>query len=242
MASGVVSGSTASRGQTVVLGAGAVLLTLGVLLGWQSWSERSAPPLDDQLPYLDISGGEPVQVDPDSAVADTNQSPAAVGAPVTITEASAAVIPSAADVVVHVAGAVAEPGVVSLPAGSRVYQAIDLAGGASADADLDRVNLAAPVFDGERIHVPEVGEEIVPVDSSPPLSSTGLSTVPSPIDVNLAEGAELETLRGIGPSLAQAIVTTRVQRGPFRSIDELLEVPGIGEAKLDQIRDQVTVE
>lgn len=225
-----------------MLVAGAVLLTLGVLLGWQSWSARSAPPLDDQLPYLNTVEREPAEVALDSTAVNPNQSPAAASESGESAEATDVVTTSTVEVVVHVAGAVAQPGVVSLPAGSRVYQAIDLVGGASVDADLDRVNLAAPVTDGERIHVPEVGEEIVPAELSPPVSGNGLSAVPRPIDVNLAEGAELETLRGIGPSLAQAIVTTRVQRGPFRSIDELLEVPGIGEAKLDQIRDQVTVE
>ena len=231
--------TSSSRGLTALIAAGAALLTLGVLLGWQSWSNRSAPPIDDQLPFLtpESAGGEErSEGAADEEVAAGLEAVAAAAAP----PVTAATEQPVSDVVVHVAGAVARPGVVTLPPGSRVYQAIELTGGASDDADLDRVNLAAPVTDGERIHVPAVGEEVVPPVALPSLTPA-LVAPTAPLDINTASAVELEELPGIGPSLAEAIVTTRFERGPFRSVEELLEVPGIGTAKLEQLRDQGTI-
>ena len=144
-------------------------------------------------------------------------------------------------IVVHVAGAVERPGVYELAAGSRTIRAIDLAGGPTADAELDRLNLAAPLVDGQRIHVPLVGEETGPVLHPPPDSATGIPPSPSgPVDVNVASVAELDTLPGVGPATAEAIVAERERNGPFAGVDDLERVPGIGPAKLARLRDAVT--
>jgi competence protein ComEA len=141
------------------------------------------------------------------------------------------------EVVVHAAGAVARPGVYRLGAGARVADLVEAAGGLVADADADRVNLAAPLVDGQQLYVPRHGETVTPAPpaSAPSDATRGL------VDLNTADVAELETLPGIGPATAQAIVDYRAEVGRFSSIDELLDVPGIGEAKLAQIYDLVTV-
>lgn len=135
-------------------------------------------------------------------------------------------------VVVHVAGAVERPGVYELVGVSRVDDALDAAGGATADADPTVLNLAAPLVDGSRIYVPMVGEE-VPVDATvqaPPMAD---EIVPSgPVDVNRGSASELETLPGVGPATAAAIITERDLNGPFASFEDLERVPGIGPAKL----------
>ncbi|MEM7094696.1 MAG: ComEA family DNA-binding protein [Actinomycetota bacterium] len=141
-------------------------------------------------------------------------------------------------VVVHVSGAVARPGIVELHPPSRVHHAIDAAGGPRAEADLDRVNLAAPIHDGERLHVPAQGE----LDPPPVSMPVGPAIVPTSrvvgefeavsIDVNRASVRELEELPGVGPAIAGAIVELRDMRGPFANLDELLLVDGIGPAKL----------
>lgn len=138
-------------------------------------------------------------------------------------------------VVVHVAGAVLVPGVFELPASSRVADAIDRAGGPSADADVGALNLAAPLVDGTRVYVPEVGEDVPIAVAAPGLDPTasGVDTMPAgPIDVNRASARELETLPGVGPATAAAIVTERDRNGPFVSFADLERVPGIGPAKL----------
>jgi competence protein ComEA len=147
-----------------------------------------------------------------------------------------------ADVVVHVAGAVVQPGVLALPAGSRVVDAIDAAGGAAPDADLGRLNLAAEVADGERVYVPTVGEVVpAPVVGGSSRSGDGAAGPPPLVDLNTASVDELDALPGVGPATAQAIVDWREERGGFTSVDQLLDVRGIGEAKLAQLRDLVTV-
>lgn len=153
----------------------------------------------------------------------------------------------AAPLVVHVTGAVAQPGVYHLDPGARVNDAVDRAGGAAADADLTRVNLAAPLADGGRVYVPRRGEAAPPdvVDGgvSPgdgPPSGPG-STRPARVNINRAGAEELDGLPGIGPSTAAAIVAHRQQRGPFRRVDDLSQVRGIGPAKLEQLRPLVTV-
>ncbi len=146
-----------------------------------------------------------------------------------------------APVVVHVAGAVTGPGVYRLTAGARVHTAIEAAGGETANADLDGLNLAAPVADGQRIYVPSMGEvDPATVPSAEP-ESVSSATPGGPIDLNRATLRELETLPGVGPSTASAIVDDRQRNGPFASVDELDRVPGIGPAKLDALRGLVTV-
>jgi competence protein ComEA len=150
------------------------------------------------------------------------------------------------EVVVHVAGAVVSPGVRRLPPGSRVTDALDAAGGALPGADLPRINLAAPLVDGQQVYVPKPGEE-VPVAAGAGLPGTGGATgtggtVPgAPVDLNTATAEQLDTLPGVGPATAAAIIAHREQHGPFTSVDQLLDVRGIGEAKLEQLRDLVSV-
>jgi len=150
-------------------------------------------------------------------------------------ELSAGPVPAEV-VVLHVHGAVGEPGIVELPLGSRVVDAIAAARGPTDDADLGAVNLARVVADGEQLYVPRVGE------APPP--SVGGATGPDAegrVNINTADAAALETLAGVGPALAARIIAWREQNGPFRSVDELTAVSGIGPKTLDGMRDQVTV-
>jgi competence protein ComEA len=145
-------------------------------------------------------------------------------------------------VVVHVAGAVVRPGVVSLPASDRVVDALDAAGGPRADADPDQLDLAARLTDGSRIYVPRRGEVVAPVAPSPGGDAgAGATAAPGPVHLNTASAAELEALPGVGPSLAQAIVSERARLGGFRRIDDLRRVRGIGDRRFEQLRPLVAL-
>lgn len=143
-------------------------------------------------------------------------------------------------IIVHVAGAVTRPGVAELPAGSRVIDAVEAAGGALADGDLDQLNLAAKVADGERVLVPRVGEIGVAAPTSGSGSAAG-ATTGALLNLNTATTEQLEELPGIGPVLAGAILDERERRGGFGSVNELREVRGIGEKRFADLRDLVTV-
>jgi len=150
-------------------------------------------------------------------------------------------------VVVHVLGAVNEAGIVELPMGSRVVDAIAAARGPTDDADLGSVNLARIVVDGEQLVVPRVGEVPAPHAGAGAAGSAAGSTAGSAVDsqgrvnINTADTTALETLAGVGPALAARIIAWREQNGPFRSVDELTAVSGIGPATLDGMRNQVTL-
>jgi competence protein ComEA len=164
--------------------------------------------------------------------------PAGVTLPTTIAPETTTV-PRA---LVHVVGAVRAPGVVELVAGARVRDALAAAGGPTDDADVERLNLAAPVSDGERLAVPRLGEPVplpVAVDTGGPDGSSG--AVSGPLDLNVATATDLETLPGIGPTLAEAIVREREKRGRFGSVEDLKQVRGIGEGRFAEIRDLVRV-
>ena len=135
---------------------------------------------------------------------------------------------------IHVAGAVARPGVYSLPRGSIVQEAITAAGGLQGDADLARLNLAQPLEDGRRIEVPLLVESV---------ASSGVLLAGSKVrlPLNSATAPELEQLPGIGPVLAQKIIEYRDQFGPFQRFEDLLQVEGIGPAKLEGLRDLLVV-
>ncbi|WP_082518145.1 ComEA family DNA-binding protein [Curtobacterium sp. Leaf183] len=167
---------------------------------------------------------------------------------------------SPAPVVVHVVGAVGRAGLVTLPGGSRVADALDAAGGAGPDADLARVNLARAVVDGERLYVPRTGETEIPatVDGGSGAgagtgaggSAPGAGGASAPgagggpgdvIDLNAADQTALETLPGIGPALAQRILAWRQEHGRFASVQDLLEVNGIGDARFAELEDRVRV-
>lgn len=134
-------------------------------------------------------------------------------------------------ITVHVAGAVLVPGVVRVAAGARVGEDIAAAGGARADADLGRVNLAAPLADGQQLSVPSVS----------PDGSGGAVAGDGRVRLNLAGVEELEALPGVGPVLAARIFAYREEHGPFAVVEDLLDVPGIGEGKLAALREAVLV-
>ena len=137
-------------------------------------------------------------------------------------------------VLVDVAGWVRHPGVYEFTEGARVIDAIDAAGGARPGAVLEALNLAAPLVDGTQVLVSREGET-----AAPPVP--GGAVAGGLINVNTATATELEELPGVGEVIAQAIVDYRTENGPFASVDQLLDVSGIGDATLEDIRDLVTV-
>ena len=148
--------------------------------------------------------------------------------------ASAAPTAPATEVVVAVAGAVVRPGLVRLPAGSRVDDAVRAAGGVVPGSDPGLLNLARKLVDGEQVLVGvEAPPGSVPVE---PAAEVG-----GPVDLNSATVADLDALPGIGPVLAQRIVDWRTEQGPFASVEQLREVTGIGEAKYADLADEVAV-
>jgi competence protein ComEA len=140
-------------------------------------------------------------------------------------------------VIVDVAGKVRHPGVVTLPAGARVIDAIKKAGGVRPGTKTENLNLARRVVDGEQILV---GVTVTPAPANPP-ASPGASPQGAPVDLNTATAAELDQLPGVGPVLAQRIVDYRTQHGGFRSVDELRQVSGIGDAKFTDLKSLVRV-
>jgi competence protein ComEA len=154
---------------------------------------------------------------------------------------TAATVSAATTIVVDVAGKVRQPGIVELSTGARVVDAIDAAGGARPQVDLSGLNLARPLVDGEQILV---GLPPVTWPAGQPSSVASPSSMTSPaglVNLNTASQAELESLPGVGPVTATAILTWRTEHGAFSSVDELLEVSGIGDATLADLAPLVTV-
>lgn len=150
--------------------------------------------------------------------------------------------PTPAPLRVYVTGAVVHPDVYLLEAGSIVRDAVVAAGGATAEADLNRINLAQQVYDQQQIHIPKVGEENPPLPS-PPASLTSASDSVQPagkVNINTATAEELDTLPGIGPALAQRIIEYRQTNGPFQSIEEIKNVSGIGDKLFEKLKDLIT--
>ncbi|WP_185934518.1 ComEA family DNA-binding protein, partial [Actinobaculum suis] len=163
-------------------------------------------------------------------------------------------------VVVYVSGQVARPGVYSVPAGSRIIDAVDAAGGLTPEADPVATNLAAPVADGQHIHVLKPGETLPTGTSAGAGHANGREGAGATgsgngtgnggggsggpagrVNLNTASAAELETLPGVGPATARDILAWRENNGPFTSVEDLLEVSGIGPKKFEKLRDSVTV-
>jgi competence protein ComEA len=198
------------------------------------WLVRTPPPATEAtLPV--VSASSPTATLP---------TPTAAAAP-PVDPRSSAPSSVASIVFVHVAGAVVVPGVYRLDGPGRVHEAIERAGGATPEADLDALNLAQPLADGQRLYVPRVGDVdpagipvVLPISTA---AADPATTTPGPVDVNRATTAELEELPGVGPATAAAIVDDRERNGPFATVDELDRVPGIGPSKLDALRDLVTV-
>lgn len=208
----------------LVLAAVSVLVVVGGLL----WLVRTEPPpVEASLPMATSS---PAEVTSDSTRPSAATPP--VAAPTT----------TAGRVVVHVAGAVRTPGVYALDGAARVDDAVRAAGGPVGEADLDGLNLAALLVDGQRVYVPVSGEiDPASVPDGAPTADADDRASSGPVDVNSATAAELEALPGVGPATAAAIVDDRERNGPFASVDDLDRVSGIGPAKLAALRDLVTV-
>ena len=199
-----------------------VAVLVAVLLVWQAQPSAEAAPV---LRRGGAAGPSPV-----AAISSANASPSATAAP--------------AEVVVHVVGAVHRPGLVRLPAGSRVSDAVAAAGGTTAAARAASVNLARVLVDGEQVVVQSRNGP--PVVAAPGTvagagAAGGASGPAGPVDLNSATLEALDGLPGIGPVLAQRILDWRAAHGRFSSVDELGEVSGIGEATLADLRPAVTV-
>lgn len=158
---------------------------------------------------------------------------------------------------VHVAGAVRNPGVYELSPTQRVVDAVNAAGGATASADLESINLAQTIVDTEQIYVPVRARRAVTVPrrpeprlqpkrtttvpASPVVTPAPGTTVPAKVNINTATAAQLDELPGVGPATAKRIIAWRQSKGPFARVDDLLNVPGIGPSKLDAMRPMVSV-
>lgn len=146
--------------------------------------------------------------------------------------------PTPSPIEVYVTGAVAHPGVYSLPSDARVEDAVDAAGGMTEEADTVAINLAQPLRDGDHVHVPVQGEKPVQVSEAKQPEVKGESEARFPVNINTASAEMLQAIPGIGPALAARIIEAR----PYGSVDDLLRVQGIGPTTLEKIRAYVTVE
>ena len=148
--------------------------------------------------------------------------------------------PTPSPIRVHVSGAVRQPAVYELPVGSIIQDAVNAAGGPASDADLDHINLAMELRDQQQVYVPCQGET-----NPPPVVSGGESggegAVGALVNINTATAAELETLPRIGPAMAQRILDYREANGPFATIEDIQNVPGIGPATFEGLKDMITV-
>jgi len=137
-------------------------------------------------------------------------------------------VPTPGPVRVYVSGAIVSPGVYVLPAGASVAEAVEAAGGPLAEADLGRINLAQIVQDQDQVHVPSTGGVAPQVGGR--------------VNINQADSLTLQTLPGIGPAMAERIIAYRQENGPFTTVEDILNVKGIGPATLEKLRDLITVD
>lgn len=198
-----------------VAGVGAALLAVVVLmiLGWRSLA-APGPGAEALL----VQAGESVAGAEHDSEESISPDPSAAAEP---------------PITVHVAGPVARPGVVQLPAGARVADAVAAAGGVLPGAEPGPINLARPLVDGERIDV-----AAAELDQESPAAATSASAL---VDLNTADAARLQELPGVGPVLAERIISYREEIGRFDDVGQLREVSGIGEARFTDLSDQVTV-
>lgn len=148
---------------------------------------------------------------------------------------------------VYITGAVNQPAVYELPVGSIVADAVQAAGGFHEEAAEEMINLALPLSDGMHVHVPALVadaelDEQQPAAAPPIVVSADADPGPTLVNINTAGATELETLPGVGPITAQNIIDYREANGPFSSIDEILEVSGIGPAKFEQMKELIIVD
>ncbi|GAA4372423.1 ComEA family DNA-binding protein [Paeniglutamicibacter cryotolerans] len=230
----------------LLLGRGALICVVLAVLAWLSTSLLLSPrgggleplaevPLAGTLPLLPQAPPGAVP----STRASTGQAGASGALDPSLREDVPAPTPSTDLLVIHVAGAVRDPGIYKLPSGARAYEAIEAAGGLDKDADASSLNLAALVQDATRLYVPRKGEQ---PGLQPPGTGPGISQAPpgsgepdAKINVNTADAAALQELPGIGPALAANIIDFRSANGPFSSVADLDAVSGIGPVMLKRL-------
>ena len=203
------------------------------------WSLRGASSAGDGTPAPTWTFG------PDDSAASASADAAlsdAPGASSLVPSSSTSTTAAPPPLFVQVAGAVHRPGVYEVQPGARVFQVLLMAGGMTAEADSEAVPLAAEVADGACIRVPRVGEVMagpsLQVPAAPGAAGPGSSSA-GPVSLSTGTEAELDTLPGVGPKTAQRIIAYREENGPFASVDQLEEVPGIGAATVERLRDLV---
>lgn len=201
----------------VAIGAATFVVLVVVVGALTLGAGRSSAHPQVTLPRAPHSGSDTTAGSADTGTADSSDGPPVVAA----------------------AGAVVSPGLYKLASGSRVADVLNAAGGPTPDADVDQLNLAMKVSDGDRVYVPRKGE------SPPPAAGLGNAmaggAADAPVNLNTATLEQLDALPGVGPATAQAILDYRKQHGRFRSVQDLLQVEGIGPAKLEKLRQRVKV-
>ncbi|WP_406286841.1 helix-hairpin-helix domain-containing protein [Embleya sp. NBC_00896] len=208
-----------------VVAAIAVLALVAVALAVGGWWRARPQSVDAPPPAMAAGGASPVAVTGQVTGGQVAPSQPASGSPAPIT--------------VHVAGKVAHPGVVVLPPGARVADALRAAGGALPAADLATLNLARPLADGEQV---PVGVPGAPAQAPPgPAAPPGATPPNAVLDLNTATPEQLEQLPGVGPVLARQIIEKRTQLGRFAGIDQLRQVRGIGDRKFADLKTKVRV-
>ena len=245
--------AVARRWTAVVLGtprwaSAALIGAVVIFFGWLAVGRVggvSDPSPKIVLPYASGAAG--------TGSSGTGTASPATGPPGALSSSGPSGLSGPREVTVHITGAVNAPGLYRLAAGARLMDALTASGGPAPGADLQRVNLAQPLADGERWFVPEVGAISVPsvvnpdgAVAPPPASGSeadgGTADATGTIRLNSASAEDLEDLPGVGPAIASAIVKFREANGPFTSIDGLLDVPGVGEGRLANWRDLLVLQ
>ena len=225
-----------------VIGAVGLLVLAGLVLGGRVVFARAQADPQPVASTADSAGSQGSSSTGTGASGERATGTAAAAGGGTAATSSAT---AASTLVVQVVGQVKSPGVVRVPGGARVLDAVQAAGGALGSADLSAINLARPVTDGEQIQVPKPGESITATPGTAAAgtgtTAAGAASATTVVDLNTADAAALDTLPGVGPVLAQRILQWRAQNGRFTSIEELGEVSGIGEKLLAQLTPLVRV-